>query len=311
MKASKPVRKDRSCNCPTRTGISDRALRVEFQCANLTGVVPMARQARRKQRRQRRPGRHVHANPARGRPSKLAEQRILESHAHKLAEIFRLSPLRNPVDPAFDPYYQQVLHGNAGAVLKYCDQHWEQGDLSGSFFEFVGRLFTISFYRVAHTILSNIKRRRVSGVPSKQRVYEYWYRRILKPRCESARSFIRDAYKLDSESCREKVWEGYCFQPAWRLQTDEDRQHHEKRKRAIQELVDASDPPSSSLINTVNGFGSFNLVPKSIFFDLAVTQRRSGRRSFRDRPAQVTRRYACRITGISESTASHYRGVSK
>jgi hypothetical protein len=249
--------------------------------------------------------------PVRGRPSKLREDRILELQGHKLAEELRRDPLRSPVDPHFEPYYRQALQGNARAILDYCDEHWERGELSSSFFELLGRLFIISFYKVVATLLSNIARRRVSGSPSKRNVYEYWYRRILKPRCDRARDFVRDAYKSDAEKRREDLWSDYCFQPAWTLETEKDSQHHEMRRRAIEELIDAHGSAQSSFITIVNEFGSFGLVPKEIFFDLALTQLASGRRAFRSTPSQVARKYACRIMNMSESTASHYKNVSK
>jgi hypothetical protein len=247
----------------------------------------------------------------RGRPSKEAEKEIIESQGYILAKEFGSEPLRSPVDPRFAPYYQQILQGNAGAILRYCDERWEQGAFSGSFFELLGRLFMISFYGVAATILSNIARRRVSGSPTKRNVYEHWYRTVLKPRCDRARKFLRDACKSDAPKRREELWNDYCFQPAWNLETERDRQHHELRKKAISELIPALSNTNSSLIRSVNEYGSFGLVSKEIFFDLALTHVRAGRRGFRLTPAQVARRYACRITSISESTASHYKSVSK
>jgi hypothetical protein len=230
----------------------------------------------------------------------LCEKRQVD-HAHKKWKI----------DPKFEPYYRQVLQGNARAVLQYCDEHWERGNLSSSFFELLGRLFMISFYQVAGTILSNVARRRVSGSPNKRNVYEHWYRRILKPRCERARDFVRKAHKSDAPRRGDEIWSDYCFQPAWDLRTETDIQHHEMRKIAIKELIEARGSSSqSSLITVVHEFGSFGLIPKKIFFELSLTQIRAGRRVFCLTPARVARKYACLITNISESTASHYGNVS-
>jgi hypothetical protein len=247
--------------------------------------------------------------PARGRPSKLAEERLFELHGALLAEELRSEPLRSPVDSQFEPYYQQLLQGNARAILRYCDEHWERDDLSSSFFELLGRLFMISFYRIAATSLANIARRRTSGSPSKRKVYEHWYRGVLKPRCDRAREFLREAHRSGAQKRREELWRDYCFQPAWPLETEVDKQHHEKRTHAIEELIDSHGSTQSSLITTVHEFGSFGLVPKEIFFDLALSRAISGRRTFSLKPAQVARKYACRIMNISESTASHYKNV--
>ncbi|MFZ1973085.1 MAG: hypothetical protein WAU89_09580 [Candidatus Acidiferrales bacterium] len=228
-----------------------------------------------------------------------------------IAEELEREPLRSPVDPHFEPYYQQVLQGNARAILRYCDEYWERGCLSDSFFELLGRLFVISFYDVAATILSNIARRRVAGLPRKQKVYEYWYRKVLKPKCDRARQFLRNAYRSDTHKRREELWPEYCLEPSWTLETEADRQYHEMRRQAVKELTEAHSSRESSFITMVNEFGGFGLVPKEIFFDLALTQVVSDHRVFRLTPAQVARKYACRITGISESTASHYKNVGK
>jgi len=233
----------------------------------------------------------------------------------KLAEIFRSDPLRQPVDPQFAPYYQQVLDGKAHAILRYCDEYWEQGNLSGSFFELVGRLFTLKFYKIADTVLKDIDRRRVAGWPSKRSAYGYWHEK-LKPLCDRARHSIRAALNANPNRTRVQLWDEYISRTAWEIKNGRDSEHHNLRQQAIQqELLQGPESAtekaakqsseSGRLITLVNAFGSFNLVPRDVFDDLALTRADSGRRRFRLRPSEVVRRYACRITGLSESTVSH------
>jgi hypothetical protein len=266
-------------------------------------------------------GRHEQSKSARGRRSKAQEQEVLHTHGAKLAEVFKSDSLRQPIDPEFAPSYEQVLQGKAQAILRYCDEHWEQGNLCGSFYEMLGRLFTLKLYKIADTILRNIERRRVSGWPGERKTYGYWYAK-LEVLCRRTRESIRAALKASPNSTREQLWCAYVSQPAWKIRSKQDRKHHKLRQQAIRkELLQgrksatkrATKQPSESgrLITLVNAFGSFNLVPKEVFFDLALTKRDAGRRKFRLTPSDVARRYACQVTSLSESTVSHWKNAGK
>lgn len=244
----------------------------------------------------------------RGRPTKAEAKESLRTDAHLLVLEFTREPLSLPVDLQFAPFYEELLKGNAEAILRYCDDNWELGNLGRSFYEFLGRLVVVRAYRIAEAILANVERRPVSEMPSERRTYEFWYKRI-KPWCDRARKFIRGTHKSNAQRNRENIWTDYCFQPAWEIKTQQDKEHHEIRTRAIRDLIKAHGSAQSTFITTVNEFGSFGLVPKQIFFDLALTTISSGSRAVRFTPAHVARKYACRITGISESTASHYKNV--
>ena len=53
-----------------------------------------------------------------GRPSQTVRQQTLKRDSTKIAEEFRRHPLRQRVDPFFEPYYQRVLSGNLAAVTE-------------------------------------------------------------------------------------------------------------------------------------------------------------------------------------------------
>ncbi len=278
----------------------------------------MKRHRKNRPKRAKNVGQEGQQNSNRGRRSKAQEQEILRAQGSKLAEIFKSDPLRQPIDRQFAPYYEQVLQGNAEAIIRYCDQHWEQGKLSGSFYEMLGRLFTLKFYRIADTILRNIERRRVAGWPSKRSAYRYWHEK-LKPLCDRARDSIRAALKANPQSTREQCWEKYISEPVWKVNNERDSEHHKLRLQAIQtELLQGPESAtekaakqsskSGCLITLVNAFGSFNLLSREVFDELALTRADSGQRKFRLRPSEVARKYACKITDLSESTVSHWKG---
>jgi len=277
----------------------------------------LKRHEKHTRRRSKRVSQRSRPKSNRGRRSKARERETLDAHGAKLAEIFKFEPLRQPVDPHFAPYYQQVLGGNAHAILRYCDAFWEQGNLSGSFFELVGRLFTLKFYKVADTVLRNIERRRVTGWPSERKAYGHWYEK-LKQLCGRTRDSIRVALKVNPHAMREECWKAYISEPAWEIRSEQDREHHQLRQQAIQdELLRGAESAteraakqlseSGRLITLVNAFGSFNLVPEEVFLDLALTNLDAGKRKFRLRPSEVARKYACKIAGLSESTVSHWK----
>jgi hypothetical protein len=277
----------------------------------------LKRQAKHTRRRAKRVSQPARFKSNRGRRSKAHELEILETHGAKLAEIFKSDPLRETVDPHFAPYYQQLLEGNAHAILRYCDEFWEQGNLAGSFYELVGRLFTLKFYQIADTILRDIERRRVTGWPSERKSYEHWYRK-LKSLCDRARDSMRTTLTANAVSTREQLWEKYVSQPVWQIRTARDTEHCKIRQESIRkELLEGPGSAtqratkqlseSGRLITLVNAFGSYDLLPREIFDSLALTRMDSGRRKFRLTPSDVARKYACQITDLSESTVSHWK----
>jgi hypothetical protein len=261
------------------------------------------RQKKSKPKVTKSPRRQTQQESRRGRPKKAEERRILAEQGAWLAHELKSHPLRPPVDPQFAPYYHETLEGNAQAILQYCDKYWEQGDLADSFYEILGRLFTLKFYRVAGTILSNIERRRVAGWPSKQRTYNWWYRK-LKNNCDSARDFLRTALKSDPYRTRGQLWDDYLQSRPHSIQ--EDLLRHSATERPPQPLSE-----SGRLITLVNEFGVFKLVPEEVFLDLALTHHDAGHRKFRHTPSEIARKYACGITGLSESTVSHWKNLGK
>lgn len=238
-----------------------------------------------------------------------------------------MRPLRAPVDPQFAPYYEQILKGNVGVIAEYCDAAVVAREHSSSFYELLGRLVTMRFYRVADMILSDVERRGVIGWPSNQDSYRYWYRK-LKPLCDSARAFIRKAHQSETTLKREDLWREYVFRPLptvrfvefigkadeEHLQGEMNARQQKEHHRGLEELLQWSGslrkvqwsdvPQKPSDLNQVEKFGVYRLVPKNVFFDLALTRIDLARRTPYWTPAQVARRYASRIAGISESTAS-------
>lgn len=260
-----------------------------------------------------------HRKSVRGRRSKEQEQEILNTHGAKLAEIFRKEPLRDPVDPTFTPYYQRVLQGDVRAISEYCDAHWEKGDCDSSFFEFLGRLFAVKFYKISAGILRNIERRGVLGFVNQRTVFDSWYQR-LKPRCDEARQFARAYQKSTGNWKRGQLWDSYISKPGGpKFPSEQCKGRHRFRAKAIQRLrrIHISkvsrkfEAQNGSLLDRVNEFGSFHLLPKDIFFDLAITKIDAGRPAFRFTPSAVARKWACQLAGISESTVSHWKNMGK
>ena len=267
----------------------------------------------------------------RGRPSNAVKDRILREPSTVLADEFRLYPLRAPVDTRFLPYHEQMLKGNANAILDYYLASHGTRELGASFHELLGRLFTVRYFRIADTILSEIERRGVWYAPSALDSYRYWYKR-LKPLCEKAQAFIRAAYGKNYAGDRETLWKNYVFQPLPNvrfiifrgvpdedtLQQRENADQQKKRRSDLEELIRwcetprkmrlADEPKKPALFQVVNALSPYGLVPKDVFFDLALSKMREAERIILLSPAKVARRYACKIAGISESTASHAGG---
>jgi hypothetical protein len=151
------------------------------------------------------------SEPRRGRPPKADQERILVKDSWVIAQELRLHPLRPPIDRQFAPYYERVLKGELRAIYDYCDRNAPQ--LGASFYELLGFLVTIRFYRVANQILLGIERRgSMMGWPSDRDTYDYWYKEI-KPVCERARQFIRTVRKSGRNGKREQLWREYVLQP--------------------------------------------------------------------------------------------------
>ena len=148
----------------------------------------------------------------RGRSSKASQEQILKQDAGKIAKRFLSYPLREPVGPLFDPYYQRILKGDLAAVLDYCESNCGTFFLDASFYELIGRLlFLQHHFAAAKQIVAEIARRLVhlTGPPDNvDEEYGHWYcwLRILS---KLARQFIRERYKADESVKREQLWHEY------------------------------------------------------------------------------------------------------
>lgn len=145
-----------------------------------------------------------------GRPPKADQERILEKDAWVIAQELRLHPLSQPIGTQFAPYYDRILRGELRAVYDYCDRDAPRFD--PSFYELLGFLVTIRFYRVANQILLGIERRGNMGRPRTRDTYTYWYE-VIKPDCEAARKFIRTVRKSGRSPTRIQLWTEYVSQP--------------------------------------------------------------------------------------------------
>src|ERR1700693_1894082 len=97
----------------------------------------------------------------RGRPSKALLKRALKEGASEIAKGFRRHPLRQPVDPLFEPYYQRILMGDLTAVSDYCDSYSGGFSFDDSFYELIGRLVPLQDLAAAKQIVSEIARRHI------------------------------------------------------------------------------------------------------------------------------------------------------
>src|SRR6266852_5977207 len=142
----------------------------------------------------------------RGRPSRAMQQQALKQDAAAIAEQFRREPIRQPVDPAFDPYYQRILKGDLDAVLEYSGLFMMYPD--SSFYEVVGRLVALHSFAATKRIISEIALRGDPAAPTPHDVYYYWNNK-LRFCCRIARDFIREKYEADGSVKREKLWHDY------------------------------------------------------------------------------------------------------
>jgi hypothetical protein len=259
-----------------------------------------------------------------GRPSKALSEQILKQDARKIADLFLRYPLRQPVDPQFDPYHQRMLKGDLAAVSDY----WQRNTaLDASFYELIGRLVPLQFFGAAKQIISEVQHvgaeldsgRGGDMILPDWVVYEYCYE-LLNPLCRVARQFIREKYKEDSWAKREPLWNEYCdhFVSTTgslqsRLKTIGDlKAWGEAQYAKCGQTPHRSD---GALWNLVERFSNYNLVPKPVFFELAKSSRSSDVRVERDKryqhrrfiytPSFVARKYACAMVGLSPSYVSH------
>jgi hypothetical protein len=253
---------------------------------------------------------------SRGRPSKSALEQALKRDAPTIAETFSRSPIRQPVDPSFSPYYQRILAGDVATILDY-EFDVLRSDSENSFYEVVGRLVALQSLDAAKRIVSEIARTGKNARGLKMEAYQYWYS-TLRSRCKFARDFIQEAYRADGSLKRGKLWCDYIDLFDFRVKgISQTRSLNEFKAwaRALDSKCEAA-----SLYDQVSRFSKFFLVPKTIFFDLAESDKHSSNsvdldRRYRTRrlrwtPSFIARKYACAIVGISPSSISH-RNVGK
>jgi hypothetical protein len=263
----------------------------------------------------------------RGRPSKALLEQILKQDARKIADHFLRNPLRQPVDPQFDPYYQRILNGDLAAVSEYCER---TSGLDSSFYELIGRLVPLQFFGAAKEIISDVKRRGPELDLGREGylilpdwvIYQHWYD-LLKERCQVARQFIRDKYKAVPSAKREQVWNEYCagqFLPiptTGGLQSDLRTLEHLKTWGETEYAKCGQTPHrrDGALWDLVERFLRHHLVPRPVFFELAKSNRRADAKAELDRRYRqrrfvwassfIARKYACAMVGISPSSVSH------
>jgi hypothetical protein len=271
----------------------------------------------------------------RGRPSKASQKQILEHDGGKIAAHFLSYPLRQPVDPRFDPYYRRILNGDLFAVWDY----YGTGALEGSFYELIGRLVPLQYFAAAKQIISDVQLcgdefdtvRGGTAIPPDWVVYEHWCR-LLHPLCKVARQFIRKNYEDNPWDEREDLWKKYCdhfFAVAapilvWRvgrvvkkfqlgLKTLGDlKAWGETEYAKCGQNPHRHDPAMTALVEQ---FGLHHLVPRPVFFDLAAVYRHPELRpgydkrrhyyQFSSTPSMIARKYACAMVGLSPSSVSH------
>lgn len=160
---------------------------------------------------------------------------------------------------------------------------------------------TSRFYQFAQRIIDIIDRAAEIDYLSKQRIQEAWYKR-LKPLCGDARrSIVKVRQELDPPASREKLWNRYT----WSLSAEDKLLAEQATPPTdIAQQLTTKELEASRLTKQINRLESLHLVPKEIFFDLAQTTSPMS-------PAQVARKYACKIAGISEGTVTHLRRMGK
>lgn len=252
-----------------------------------------------------------------GRRSKAEKKSILTDHGWPVVEELRAHPLRQPVDVGFEPYYQRAAGGDLAAILEYCEANRTSARLDASFYELLGRLATLRFYRAADQLLCDIERR--ESYPTAVDAARYRYEQ-LKPLCDQARHFAINERNDRSRIDLEELWRKYAFQPLQkvrfakfagdpdeeRLQNEENARQQQIRRRAIEELLAWSQTePRPRVTSQIDRFAGFHLLPKEIFLEVA---KRQWDHKPQWKPSQVARRWAACFAGISESKLTHKNG---
>jgi hypothetical protein len=252
-----------------------------------------------------------------GRPSKAALERTLKHGKSEIVAELKSHPLRQPVDPVFDSYYQRVLNGDPRAIIEYCDDY---GDWRAepSFYEIVGRLVPLQPNGAVKHIIAEIVRRGVLlAAHPEEPPYQFWYGK-LKRAGNIARAFIREAYEEDVFVKREQLWNPYvnqCY--VCRREDKKGAARSEEinvwRKFADRAALGERNP--RSLKDQIDEYTVHYLVPRQIFLELADScisawdpagrDKRCHNRRFLWTPSHIARKYACAMVGISPSTVSH------
>lgn len=259
----------------------------------------------------------------RGRPSKASQEQILGQDAGKIAEYFLSYPLREPVDPRFEPYYRRILNGDLFAVWDY----YGTGELEGSFYELIGRLVPLQSFAAAKQIISDVQLcgaefdsgRGGYMMPPDWLIYQHCYR-LLLPLCQVARHFIWKKYKVDPLAKRGQLWNEYCdrFFPMIGSRQSGLKTLGDLKAWGEAEYAKCGQTPHRSddaLWALVEQFRLHHLVPRPVFFDLAAGHRHSELRpgydkrrhyyQFSSTPSTIARKYACAMVGLSPSSVSH------
>jgi len=265
----------------------------------------------------------------RGRPSKVLQEQILKQDAGMIAEHFLRYPLRQPVEPEFDPYYRRILTGDLAALSDYCERNTT---FDGSFYELIGRLVPLRHFGATEQIISEIQRGsaefdsgRGGGLTLPDWViYQHWYD-LLEKHCQVACQFIRGKYKADPSAKREELWHEYCDAHFATIPTAGNPQSELKTVEDFKiwgeaEYAKSGQTPrrrGDALYDLVEKFLLHHIVPRHVFFELAESNRRSDVRADRDKrychrrfvstPSLVARKCACAMVGLSPSSVSHQK----
>ena len=239
----------------------------------------------------------------RGRPSSAEREQVLKQGASEITQSFLSRPLRQPVDLGFEPYYQRVLKGDLSAILEYLDAGDASVSSDGSFHELIGRLVSMRSSRAAKQIVSDFARRLDPETLPVEANYAYWYRK-LGVACTRARAFIAEQYRDNASVKRVHLWPRYIKECYW----DRREISEVTRSQRIKSLNSLALP----LCDLLDRFSRHYLVPKSVFMELAESDRRDPGRDKRRRerrlrrtPSFVARKYACEMACVSTGFISH------
>lgn len=237
----------------------------------------------------------------RGRPSQVDIDRLFSRDGQLIAAKFKLDPLRQPIGPQFQPYYERFLRGHLTALVDYCLRAKNLRH-DGSFYELIGRLFFFRHHRAVKRILLEIDR--ATGINDRE-TYTYWYE-LLLPLCQRARQFIRENHDScpNAKLSRDTLARKYIAQKPTLSEAIQEWPEPYKSQfempRQLRDRWQAESMPlteSNLLLKSVKEFSRWGFVTREIFWSLASTQPTLT-------PATIARRYACKIADVSESWAS-------